>query len=84
MEACRRRTRGQCAKEFLSVAIPQKFKINADNFSRDFYEPMMESLQNLYHLSALFMKDSSNLHLDAFKNKLCNLDLSKIKRKPDP
>ena len=35
VEACRPRTREQCAKEFimfLSVAIPQKFKVNADNF----------------------------------------------------
>ena len=62
VEACRPRTSEQCAKEFiifLSVAIPQKFKINADNFSRDFYEPMMKSLHDLDHLSALFMKDSS-------------------------
>ena len=44
---------------FLSVAIPQKFKVNADNFSGDFYEPMMKSLHDLNHLSALFMKDSS-------------------------
>ena len=62
VEACRPRTREQCAKEFimfLSIAIPQKFKVNADNFSRDFYEPMMKSLHDLDHLSALFMKDSS-------------------------
>ena len=62
VEACRPRTREQCAKEFimfLSVAIPQKFKVNADNFSKDFYEPMMKSLHDLDHLSALFMKDSS-------------------------
>ena len=62
VEACRPRTREQCAKEFimfLSVAIPQKFKVNADNFSRDFYEPMMKSVHDLDHLSALFMKDTS-------------------------
>ena len=62
VEACRPRTREQCAKEFmmfLSIAIPQKFKVNADNFSRDFYKPMMKSLRDLDHLSALFMKDSS-------------------------
>ena len=41
------------------VAILQKFKVNADNFSRDFYEPMVKSLHDLDHLSALFMKDSS-------------------------
>ena len=61
-EACRPRTREQCAKEFimtLSVAIPRKFKVNADNFSRDFYEPLMKSLHDLDYLSALFMKDSS-------------------------
>ena len=55
VEACRPRTREQCAKEFimfLSVAIPQKFKVNADNFSRDFYEPMMKSLHDLDHLCA--------------------------------
>ena len=60
VEACRPRTREQCAKEFimfLSVAIPQKFKINADNF----YEPMMKLLHDLDHLFALFMKDSSIL-----------------------
>ena len=37
VEACRPRMREQCAKDFimfLSVAIPQKFKVNADNFSR--------------------------------------------------
>ena len=59
VEACCPRTREQCAKEFimfLSVAIPQKFKVNAH---RDFYEPMMKSLHDLDHLSALFMKDSS-------------------------
>ena len=62
VEACRPRTREQCSKEFimfLSIAIPQKFKVNADNFSRDFYEPMMKSLHDLDHLSVLFMKDSS-------------------------
>ena len=44
---------------FLSVAVPQKFKVNADNFSKDFYEPMIKSLHDLDHLSALFKKDSS-------------------------
>ena len=42
--ACRPRTTEQLAKEFimsLSVALPPRFKVNADNFSRDFYEPMM-------------------------------------------
>ena len=61
VEACCPRTREQCVKEFimfLSIAIPQKFKVKADNFSRDFYEPMMKSLRSLDHLSALFMKDS--------------------------
>ena len=61
VKACRPRTRKQCAKQFimfLSVAIPQKFKVNADNFSREFYK-MMKSLHDLDHLSALFMKDSS-------------------------
>ena len=62
VEACRPKTREQCAKDFimfLSISIPQKFKVNADNFSKDFYEPMMQSLHDLDHLSALFMKDSS-------------------------
>ena len=47
------RTREQCAKEFIifiSVGIPQKFKVNAENF-RDFYWPMMKSIHDLDHLS---------------------------------
>ena len=42
VEACRPRTREQCAKEFktfLSIAIPQKFKVNADNFLQSDFVP---------------------------------------------
>ena len=63
VEVCRPRTREQCAKDFimfLGLQIPQKFRVNADNFSKDFYEPMMQSLWDLEHLSALISEESSN------------------------
>ena len=62
MEACRPKTREQCFVDFimfLSISIPQKFKVNADNFSKNFYEPIMQSFHDLDHLSAQFAKDSS-------------------------
>ena len=61
MEACRPKTREQCVIDFimfLSISIPQKFKVNADNFSKNFYEPIMQSFHDLDHLSAQFVKDS--------------------------
>ena len=52
VEACRPITREQCAEEFImfvGIVIPLKFKVNADNFSRDFYEPLMKALHDLDH-----------------------------------
>ena len=41
VEACRPRTREQCAKEFimfLKIAMPQKFKVNAESSLFAFHE----------------------------------------------
>ena len=73
VEACRPITREQCAKEFImfeGIVIPQKFKVNADNFSRDFYEPMMKSLHDLDHLSALFTPQSEHRTKQLFQLKV--------------
>ena len=64
VEAARPRTRELYSRElilFLGKGIPQSPPINTDNFSKDFYAPLMKSLTDLVNLYELLSAETSNL-----------------------
>ena len=70
LEAARPRTREQYSQElvrFLLKAIPQSPDINAENFSKIFFDPLMKSLHDLLHLYDLLSVDTSNFSNNASK-----------------
>jgi hypothetical protein len=70
LEAVRPRTREQYSNELillLFTAVNQLPEINAENFSKLFFEPLMKSLQDLLHLHDLLSADTSNFSNNASK-----------------
>lgn len=63
LEAVRPRTREQYSQELVRLlvkAIPQFPEINAENFAKSYFDPLMKSLQDLLHLHDLLSADTSN------------------------
>jgi hypothetical protein len=63
VEAARPRTKELYSRElvlFLGKGIPQTPIINAENFSKHFYAPLMKSLNDLLHLNDLLSADTTN------------------------
>lgn len=70
LEAARPRTREQYSQElirFLIKTIPQSPDINAENFNKVYFEPLMKSLHDLLHLHDLLSADTSNFSNNASK-----------------
>jgi hypothetical protein len=70
VEAARPRSKDLYTKElilYLGKDIPQKIDINADNFSKLFYAPMIRSINDLYNIYTLLSEETSNLSNNAAK-----------------
>lgn len=70
LEAVRPRTREQYSQELVRLlvkAIPQFPEINAENFAKSYFDPLMRSLQDLLHLHDLLSADTSNFSNNASK-----------------
>jgi hypothetical protein len=70
LEAARPRTREQYSQElvrFLLKAVPQFPEINAENFSKFYFDPLMKSLHDLLHLHDLLSADTSNVSNNSSK-----------------
>lgn len=70
LEAVRPRTREQYSHELVRLllkTIPQYPEINAENFSKIYFDPLMKSLQDLLHLHDLLSADTSNFSNNASK-----------------
>ena len=70
LEAVRPRTKEKYAREmilYLGKHIPQSPPVNAENFARTFYGPLIESLSSMLHLYDLLSHDSSNISNNASK-----------------
>ena len=70
LEAVRPRTKIKYAREvvlYLEKHTPQSPPVNAENFARTFYGPLIESLSSMLHLYDLLSHDSSNISNNASK-----------------
>jgi hypothetical protein len=70
VEAARPRSKDLYTKElilYLCKDIPQSPDINADNFSKLFYTPMIRSINDLYNIYTLLSEETSNLSNNAAK-----------------
>ena len=70
LEAVRPRTKEKYAREmilYLGKHIPQSPPVNAENFARTFYGPLIDSLSSMLHLYDLLSHDSSNISNNASK-----------------
>jgi hypothetical protein len=70
VEAARPRSKDLYTKElifYLGKDIPQSPGINADNFSKLFYTPMIRSINDLYNIYTLLSEETSNLSNNAAK-----------------
>ena len=64
LEAVRPRTKEKYAREmilYLGKHIPQSPPLNAENFARTFYGPLIDSLISMLHLYDQLSHDSSNI-----------------------
>ena len=70
LEAVRPRTKEKYARKmilYLGKHIPQSLSVNAENFARTFYGPLIDSLSSMLHLYDLLSHDSSNISNNASK-----------------
>jgi hypothetical protein len=70
LETARPRTTEQYAKElvlFLGKNIPQSPVLNVDNFATTYFQPLMQSLQNLAYIQGLLSPETSNFSSNVHK-----------------
>ena len=70
LEAARPRTREQYSHELVRLlvnAVPPFPEMNAENFSKSYFDPLMKSLHDLLHFHDLLSADSSNFSNNASK-----------------
>ena len=81
LEAVRPRTGEQYSQELVRLlvkAIPQFPEINAENFAKSYFDPLMKSLQDLLHLHDLLSADTSSFSNNHPRCRLHLLALRKI------